>query len=120
MNTIAIYLIVLVLILIRTGKEKEIQPSRMWITPALFAFLGFSSISQSPQLTGLGLLLDLVFLAIGIGIGVWRGSMEKVGINSSTGKITSQGTLFGTLVFIAILLLRVGQGIGERNTLWYH
>ncbi|WP_314586813.1 CcdC protein domain-containing protein [Paenibacillus terrigena] len=118
MSTLSIYLIVLVIILLRMGKEKEIQPSRMWITPALFVWLAYSSISHSLNLTALSFLLYLVCLVVGLGIGAWRGSMDKVRLNPSTGKVTSQSSIGGIIIFMAVMLLRLLVGYwGKEHAL---
>lgn len=39
------YVIILVIVVFLMLKEKEIRPSRLWITPALFAYLTFSSMT---------------------------------------------------------------------------
>ncbi|WP_193726514.1 CcdC protein domain-containing protein [Paenibacillus guangzhouensis] len=118
MNTLSIYLIVVVVILLSIGKEKAIQPSRMWITPALFAWLVYSSLSQTTNLTPLSFVLYIICLAVGLGIGVWRGSLDKVRYNPSTGKITSQSSIGGVIVFLAVMLLRLAVGYwGKEHAL---
>ncbi|BBH19016.1 DUF1453 domain-containing protein [Paenibacillus baekrokdamisoli] len=107
MSTLSVYLIVLVIVLLRMGREKEIQPSRMWITPLLFVWLAYSSLSQSSNLTAKNFLLYLVCLVIGVGIGVLRGKIDKVRINPANGKITSQSSIGGIILFMGVMLLRL-------------
>ncbi|OAB25497.1 hypothetical protein PMSD_27475 [Paenibacillus macquariensis subsp. defensor] len=118
MSTISVYLIVLAIILLRIGREKEIQPSRMWITPVLFVWLAYSSISKSSNLTATSFLLFLICLVIGLGIGVWRGKADKVRMNPASGKITSQSTIVGIVLFMGVMLLRLLAGYwGKEHAL---
>jgi hypothetical protein len=118
MNTISVYLIVLVIVLLRIGREKEIKPSRMWITPVLFVWLAYSSISQSPNQSATSFLLYLVCLVIGLGIGVWRGKIDKVRINPASGKTTSQSSIGSIALFMGVMLLRLLVGYwGKEHAL---
>jgi len=100
------YLIITVVVVLLTLREREIRPSRMWITPILFGYLIISSMTQI-QLTAGGLLLDGICLLIGLAIGAWRGKLDTVRINPATGKATSRGSVAGVAVFLIMMLLRM-------------
>lgn len=78
MSTSAIYVIVIILVVLRLGKEREINPSRMWIMPIIYVVLIGGGILQSLQPTVAGVLLIVLCLIAGIGLGIWRGRMEIV------------------------------------------
>ncbi|MGG4495353.1 hypothetical protein [Brevibacillus reuszeri] len=103
------YLIIVVIVVLLSLREKEIRPSRLWITPLLFIYLAFSSMKQMDLSVG-SLLLYLICLAVGLGVGAWRGKLEKVRLNSATGKVTSQGSVAGVVLFLAVMLLRLLVG----------
>lgn len=115
MTSTSTFVIVLVIVLMRMGKEKEIRPSRMWITPALFIWLTFTTIAQTANLTWLSFLLYGICLVLGIGLGMWRASLEKLRIHPGTGKITSQSSITGVIVFLAAVLLRLAVGYWGRE-----
>ncbi|TXK86133.1 DUF1453 family protein [Paenibacillus sp. N3.4] len=118
MHTTYVYFIVLIIVLLRMGREKEIQPSRMWITPVLFIWLAYSSISQSFSLTIASFLLYIVFLAVGLGVGTWRGKMDKVRVNPASGKITSQSSIGSIILFMSVMFLRLLAGYwGKEHAL---
>jgi predicted permease len=101
------YLVVLVFIILLMLREKQIRPTRMWITPILLFWLACTSILSSNQLTPISFILYFICLIIGIGIGVWRGKLEKIRVNHESGIVTSQSSVTGVIVFLGILLLRI-------------
>ncbi|WP_170970844.1 DUF1453 family protein [Paenibacillus terrae] len=103
------YVIILVIVVFLMLKEKEIRPSRLWITPALFAYLTFSSMTGN-TLTAGSFFLYSICLLVGLAIGAWRGKLDKVRIHPVTGKATSQGSIAGVILFIVVMLLRVLAG----------
>jgi hypothetical protein len=112
------YLIVLVIIIVLMLREKEIRPSRMWVTPALFVWLTFSSITQSANLTPRSLLLYLICLFVGLGFGIWRGKLEKVRFHPVSGKLTSKSSIAGVVIFMGVMLLRLLAGYwGKEHVL---
>ncbi|NOV04328.1 CcdC protein domain-containing protein [Paenibacillus planticolens] len=104
MNTYLIVLVILILLMVR---EREVRPSRMWITPALFVWLIFSNVLQKTAMTPLNLLLYVICLFVGIGIGLWRGKLDKVRIHPQSGKVTSQSSWASIVLFMGIVLLRM-------------
>ncbi|MBW7458231.1 CcdC protein domain-containing protein [Paenibacillus sepulcri] len=107
MSSSAIYLIIIVIIILRLGREREVQPSRMWITPVLYAFVIASGMVQSFQPKASTFLLYLLCLIIGLALGIWRGRVEIVRVNPATGKITSQSTAAGIALFVGAMVLRL-------------
>jgi hypothetical protein len=88
-------------------REKQIRPSRMWITPVLLILLTVSNILHSVNLTLLSFIMYFICLTIGLGLGVWRGKLEKIRVNSGTGMVTSQSSIVGIILFMGIILLRL-------------
>ncbi|MFE4710170.1 hypothetical protein ACFRAM_04760 [Paenibacillus sp. NPDC056722] len=99
------YVIVVILVVILNLREKEIRPSRLWITPVLFAYLMLSNVTTI-DLTPGSLLIYLVCIVLGLALGAWRGKLQKVRVNPDTGKITSQGSVAGIVIFLAVMLIR--------------
>ncbi|MFJ7979685.1 hypothetical protein ACIQ1D_05175 [Lysinibacillus xylanilyticus] len=101
------YLVVFVVIIILMLREKQIRPTRMWITPILLIWIMCSSILNSDKLTPISFILYFICLIIGLGIGIWRGKLEKIRVNHERGIVTSQSSVAGVIVFLGILLLRL-------------
>ncbi|WP_426334194.1 hypothetical protein ACN9MH_05570 [Paenibacillus silvae] len=101
MNIVITALIILLL----SMREKEVKLERMWLMPVIVAIAIFSSISQGP-VTGLTLLIYILFLVIGCAIGIWRASMERLRVDPATGKVMSKGSMGTALVLIIIMLLK--------------
>jgi len=102
--------IIMMILLLRTGKEKEIRPIRLLIGPLILLGTLSYSITQHIQMTALSFLVITVFAIIGFAIGLWRGKLYKVTFDQHSGRITAASSLYGTLFFIGIILLRMAVG----------
>jgi len=101
MNIVIIAVIVLLLSL----REKEVKTSRLWVLPAIIAYWVLSSVVNTPLTMG-NILLYIVFLLIGCGIGAWRVHLEQLRIHPATGKMMSKGSLASSVLLIAVMVLR--------------
>jgi len=110
METTWVYVIVFVLMIARINKERTLKPSRMWITPVLFIWLAYSSISHTVKVTTTGIILYIVCLIIGLAIGVLRANMDTIRYYASTDTLTTQSSVGSTVVFMATVLLRILVG----------
>ncbi|WP_323653882.1 hypothetical protein [Lysinibacillus xylanilyticus] len=66
-----------------------------------------SAILSSDKLTPISYILYFICLTIGIGIGIWRGKLEKIRVNHERGVVTTQSSVAGVIVFLGIFLLRL-------------
>ncbi|NUU64495.1 DUF1453 family protein [Paenibacillus agri] len=98
-------LITVVIILLISLKEKEIKTTRLWLLPAILAYVVFTSIAQT-TLTVNSMLLYILCLVIGCGIGACRAYLEQIIIHPESGKIMSKGSLASSILLIVVLLLR--------------
>jgi hypothetical protein len=97
--------IVAVIVLLLSLREKEVKTSRLWLLPAILAFWVLSSIAQTPLTVG-NILLYIIFLIIGCGLGAWRVHLEQLRIHPTTGKMMSKGSLASSLLLIVVMMLR--------------
>ncbi|MCL1699103.1 CcdC protein domain-containing protein [Lysinibacillus sp. Bpr_S20] len=104
-------LIVIVLIMLR---EKQVRPARMWVIPVLLMGVMVSTIS-SIKLTPLSIMMYISCLMVGLGIGVWKGKLEKIRMNHTRGIVTTQSSIAGIILFFGILLVRVLVGHWSRE-----
>lgn len=108
--TIQIVIIAMIILLLRTGKKREIRPVRLLIGPIIL-LVGLSySLTQHIQITAMSLLVMTVFAIAGFAIGLWRGKLYKITYDHHSGRITAASSLYGTLFFIGIILLRMTLG----------
>lgn len=103
--------IVIVLIMLR---EKQVRPARMWVIPVLLMGVMVSTIS-SIKLTPLSIMMYISCLMVGLGIGVWKGKLEKIRMNHTRGIVTTQSSIAGIILFFGILLVRVLVGHWSRE-----
>ncbi|QRY39365.1 DUF1453 domain-containing protein [Bacillus sp. PDNC022] len=105
-----IQIVIIIIMLLRTGKEKEIRPVRFLIGPLiLLGFLSYS-ITQHIEITAISLLVMTLFALVGFAIGLWRGKLYKVTFDQHSGRIYAASSLYGTLFFIGIILIRMTVG----------
>lgn len=89
--------IIIIILLLRTGKEKEIRPIRLLIGPLILLGTLSYSFTQHIEITAMSLLAMIVFALTGFAIGLWRGKLYKVTYDQQSGRITAASSLYGTL-----------------------
>ena len=89
--------IIMIILLLRTGKEKEIRPIRLLIGPLILLGTLSYSFTQHIEITAMSLLAMIVFALAGFAIGLWRGKLYKVTYDQQSGRITAASSLYGTL-----------------------
>ncbi|WMT39965.1 DUF1453 family protein [Paenibacillus sp. D2_2] len=105
MDNYTSYIVIFLLILWLSVREKTVKPKTMWIMPALWAYIILPSIQwQNVGFTTLALFA--LCLIIGLALGVIRGKLEKMRFRQD-GKISIQGSLFSILIFVSVLVLRL-------------
>jgi Protein of unknown function (DUF1453) len=93
----------------RGAKARKLKVERMWIRPVIvLAILGLSIASQPPTLEPITLVVLALLIAVGFALGMLRGRMVKVSINPETHDLTSQQSPWGTLIFLAVMVVRTG------------
>ncbi|MEC0471703.1 DUF1453 domain-containing protein [Bacillus altitudinis] len=102
--------IIIVILLLRSGKEKEVRPIKLLIGPMILLAVLSYSFMQHVQITATGLLVMAVFVLVGFAIGLWRGTLYKVTFDRQSGRITAASSLYGTLFFIGVILIRMAVG----------
>lgn len=113
--------LVLVLVLRRSLRERKLQAERLWIMPVLLlAVGGMSLIAAWPQTLN-GVIIVLTALLVGSAIGWWRGRLTHIAIDPQTHVLTSRTSPLGVVligvVFAARYALRVYEVSHPVNTL---
>jgi len=102
--------IIIVILLLMSGREKEVRPIKLLIGPMILLGILSYSFTQHVQITAMSLLVMAVFAFAGFAIGLWRGKLYKVTFDQQSGRITAASSIYGTLLFIGILLIRMAIG----------
>lgn len=94
----------------RSSRAQKLKIERMWVRPTiLLVILGLSIASQPPTLDPVTIAVLAVVTVIGFGLGLLRGRMVKVSINPQTHDLTSQQSPWGTMIFLAVMVVRTGS-----------
>ncbi|MEQ6356235.1 hypothetical protein ABNX05_16525 [Lysinibacillus sp. M3] len=108
------YLVVFIVIVLIMLKEKQVRPARLWVIPVLLIGVVFSTIS-SIKLTPLSMMMYISCLMVGLGIGVWKGKLEKIRKNHTRGIVTTKSSIAGIILFFGFLLVRILVGHWSRE-----
>ncbi|MGE7946423.1 hypothetical protein [Lysinibacillus sp. NPDC093688] len=111
------YLVVFIVIVLIMLREKQVRPARLWVIPVLLMGVMFSTIS-SIKLTPLSMMMYISCLIVGLGIGVWKGKLEKIRMNHTRGAVTTKSSIAGIILFFGILLVRILVGHWSREHAW--
>jgi len=94
----------------RSSRAQKLKIERMWIRPTIIlVILGLSIASQPPTLDPVTIAVLAVVIVIGFGLGLLRGRMVKVSIHPETHELTSKQSPWGTLIFLAVMVVRTGS-----------
>ena len=114
-----IILPILYLRLTRMMKPQRLKLGRLWIRPALILFAAGTVLAAAPPQPS-----DLVWFALaaaaGIGGGWYWGKLTQLHLHPEDGTLMSSGSQAGMIVFVLLLVFRLGMraGIGlEAQTL---
>jgi hypothetical protein len=116
---VLIILPILYLRLTRMMKPQRLKLGRLWIRPALILFAAGTVLAAAPPQPS-----DLVWFALaaaaGIGGGWYWGKLTQLHLHPEDGTLMSSGSQAGMIVFVLLLVFRLGMraGIGlEAQTL---
>jgi hypothetical protein len=113
--------IVLVLVLRRSLRERKLQAERLWVMPVLLLAVGGMSLIATWPASLNGVIVVLVALLAGSAIGWWRGRLTHIAIDPRTHVLTSRTSPLGVLligvVFAARYALRVYEVSHPINNL---
>lgn len=94
----------------RMGRERPLDPSRLWIVPALVGVAAVALLMVAPPSPGVWLACGAA-LVVGGALGWQRGKTMRIAVDPATGALT-QATSPAALIFIAGLIM---VKIGGRN-----
>lgn len=98
------------------AKPKRLRIERMWIVPALIlAGVALSFAVQPPPHLPL-FLAEAAALAVGAGLGWWRGATTCISVDPESHELTSQASMIGMALIAGVVLVRFGL----RDFAWKH
>ncbi len=105
---VLIPVLILVLVLRRNLRPRPLQIERMWVYPIILIFLLGSALYQSPPTT----MVAIGFLAGGLLLGAvagwYRGKLTRITIDPETHVLTSQASMWGTVLVVGLIVVRYG------------
>lgn len=101
--------LVLLLVVRRAGRARQVRIQRMWITPILASVAAVSTLAREPfpSIAALGIFL-LAALA-GAGAGYFRALHIKLSLDPETGSVSSKATPIGSALVVVFVVLRIGM-----------
>jgi hypothetical protein len=101
-------LLILVMIVRRSLRERKLKAERLWIMPVLLLFVGASTLYASPPTTPIGFATVGATLALGGLAGWWRGRLTHITIDPATHDLTSRTSPIGMLLVAGLFAARYG------------
>lgn len=101
-------LVVLALILRRGLKSRpsKLRLGALWLMPVLIALATASLLAGSPPPTAIWIAGFIFALALGLPLGWLRARHMEIAVDPETGTLTSKATPIGTLLVVALFLVR--------------
>ena len=90
------------LALLRGSQARNLVVERLWIMPVIIIAMIGLAISQTPPTGALGVVLDIVALAVGGALGWWRGRLTNITVDPQTHALTSKASAIGTIFILVV------------------
>ena len=96
--------------LLRAAQMRKINPGRLWISPviALTGMVLLFALLPSPLGNPFAIPIFAGAALIGVGVGYLRGKHQEFSIDPATGDVMSKASPIGTIVFLAVFVVRFG------------
>ncbi|MDR3507212.1 MAG: hypothetical protein P4L64_04860 [Caulobacteraceae bacterium] len=99
-------------LILRNSRPRRLRIEWLWVRPGIFAGIALLVLLGSPPpLTAISVALSLASLALGCGLGWWRGKMMRIELDPQTKLLTLRASP-AALVFIVVLM---GLRFGARD-----
>jgi Protein of unknown function (DUF1453) len=105
--------LLLVLVLRRSLRERKLKAERLWIMPVLVLAIGAMSLIASWPGTLLAVIVILAALLLGSTIGWWRGRLTHIAIDPTSHELTSRASPVGVLLIGAVFAARYALRVYE-------
>lgn len=111
---IAPYILPLVIVLIvarrivMAQRLQRVRTGRLWVMPAYLALVMWFILRITPMPGPVGIAIFAVAALAGLGAGYMRALHQEFSIDPETGNVMSKASPIGSILFIAIFLVRFG------------
>lgn len=99
-------LLILVLVVRRSLRERRLKADRLWVMPVLLLFVGGADIYNAPPRTPLAIGAVAAALAVGAAVGWWRGRLTRIAVDPATHDLTSRASPIGVLLVGGLYVAR--------------
>ena len=99
-------LLLLVIVVRRSLRERRVRLQTLWIVPTVFAALTVYVLVNAPPPSLVGVAELVGGFAVGCGIGWLRGKSTRLRIDETTGELVSRATPLAMLLFAGVFLAR--------------
>lgn len=107
-SSFVVPVLVFLLILRRSLRERKVRTTRMWLYPAILGVAALSTMAREPM-PGLAAIAGFVGAAIaGASLGYLRARHQQFTLDPATGEISSKATPIGTILIGAFFVARFG------------
>lgn len=107
-SSFVVPLLVFLLILRRSLRERKVRTTRMWLYPAILGAAALYTMAHEPM-PGLAAIAGFIAAAIlGAGLGYLRARHQQFTLDPATGEISSKATPIGTILIGAFFVARFG------------
>ena len=94
--------------LLRGSQARNLVVERLWIMPVIIIAMIGLAISQTPPTGALGIVLDVLAMAVGAALGWWRGRLTNITVNPETHALTSKASAVGMVFILVVFAARYG------------
>jgi Protein of unknown function (DUF1453) len=113
--TIVVIAAVLAFRVYRQTREQRWPIDKMWISPLIFLAITLVFVAIDTQQYWLAPAAGIVGLAAGVGVGLYQGNHTTLRLDKPNKAVFIKVNPIGSLIFIAILLLRFGLRFSEMS-----
>lgn len=104
---VALIVIVVALRLRSMGRERPLKLETLWVVPVVYALLAGSMLTALPP-TRLGWALASTGVAVGAGLGWYRGRLIRIKRDAETGTLRQRASPLAMLLLLALVALKLG------------
>ncbi len=105
---IIVPLLLVAFILRRNLQPRPLQIDRLWLYPVILLLAIGSALYESPPTTMIGVASLAAGLGLGVLAGWYRGRLTRITIDPETHAMTSQASIWGTVLIGGLIAVRYG------------
>lgn len=96
------------LAIFRNLRTRRLRVERLWLAPVLLIVAAGAALRYQPPSSLIMVGVDVMAVALGAGVGWWRGRFTTLAVDPATHQLTSKASPAGLLLVLAVMGLRFG------------